>query len=578
MSSKTIIYKGLMLPKDINNFYIDLKSKNFKSSICVFHQRFSTNTSPRWYLAQPFRLLAHNGEINAIRGNRNWVKARSNNFETPLIPKIQNFKQIVNESGSDSSTLDNMIEILIKGGIDIFRAIRMVLPPAWQNAQLLDPDIRGFHEYNSMHIEPWDGPAGIVMSDGDWAVCVLDRNGLRPARFQIDDENIISIASETGINPVDNKKIVSKGRVTPGGILAVNTKTGEIFSEKYIDEKLKQRAPFREWLRESAIYIESSLDKYEGQGLKRIEAEEFNISSKLFLLFKEERTSVIKPLSIESQEGTGSMGDDTALAVMSKMHRQIYDYFRQQFAQVTNPPIDSLREVGVMSLETCYGPELNIFDESPEHAKRLVTSSPVLSYKKLQSILSNPYFNYDEINLEYKKKDKLEDALISLQRKVVKSVNRGNIIIHLVERLPSKNLLHINALLAVGCVHQHLVKLGLRSKVNILVTSSSARDTHQIACLIGFGATAIYPTLAYQTILDLTQRNELKGDAHENCARYRKGVNKGLLKIISKMGISTISSYRGSQLFEIVGLNDEIVDMCFTNTVSRIQGLSLIHI
>ena len=572
MSSKTIIYKGLMLPKDINNFYIDLKSKHFKSSICVFHQRFSTNTSPRWYLAQPFRLLAHNGEINAIRGNRNWVKARSNNFETPLIPKIQNFKQIVNESGSDSSTLDNMVEILIKGGIDIFRAIRMVLPPAWQNTQLLDPDIRGFHEYNSMHIEPWDGPAGIVMSDGDWAVCVLDRNGLRPARFQIDDENIISIASETGINPVDNKKIVSKGRVAPGGILAVNTKTGEIFSEKYIDEKLKQRAPFREWLRESAIYIESSLDKYEGQGLKRIEAEEFNISSKLFLLFKEERTSVIKPLSIESQEGTGSMGDDTALAVMSKMHRQIYDYFRQQFAQVTNPPIDSLREVSVMSLETCYGPELNIFDESPEHAKRLVTSSPVLSYKKLQSILSNPYFNYDEINLEYKKKDKLEDALISLQRKVVKSVNRGNIIIHLVERLPSKNLLHINALLAVGCVHQHLVKLGLRSKVNILVTSSSARDTHQIACLIGFGATAIYPTLAYQTILDLTQRNELKGDAHENCARYRKGVNKGLLKIISKMGISTISSYRGSQLFEIIGLNDEIVDMCFTNTVSRIQG------
>tara|TARA_B100001175_G_scaffold316391_1_gene330218 strand:- start:9147 stop:13577 length:4431 start_codon:yes stop_codon:yes gene_type:complete len=572
MSSKTIIYKGLMLPKDINNFYIDLKSKHFKSSICVFHQRFSTNTSPRWYLAQPFRLLAHNGEINAIRGNRNWVKARSNNFETPLIPKIQNFKQIVNESGSDSSTLDNMVEILIKGGIDIFRAIRMVLPPAWQNTQLLDPDIRGFHEYNSMHIEPWDGPAGIVMSDGDWAVCVLDRNGLRPARFQIDDENIISIASETGINPVDNKKIVSKGRVAPGGILAVNTQTGEIFSEKYIDEKLKQRAPFREWLRESAIYIESSLDKYEGQGLKRIEAEEFNISSKLFLLFKEERTSVIKPLSIESQEGTGSMGDDTALAVMSKMHRQIYDYFRQQFAQVTNPPIDSLREVSVMSLETCYGPELNIFDESPEHAKRLVTSSPVLSYKKLQSILSNPYFNYDEINLEYKKKDKLEDALKFLQRKVVKSVNRGNIIIHLVERLPSKNLLHINALLAVGCVHQHLVKLGLRSKVNILVTSSSARDTHQIACLIGFGATAVYPTLAYQTILDLTQRNELKGDAHENCARYRKGVNKGLLKIISKMGISTISSYRGSQLFEIIGLNDEIVDMCFTNTVSRIQG------
>jgi glutamate synthase (NADPH/NADH) large chain len=572
MSSKTIIYKGLMLPSDINNFYLDLKSKYFKSSICVFHQRFSTNTSPRWHLAQPFRLLAHNGEINAIRGNRNWVKARSNLFKTPLIPKIQNFKQIVNEDGSDSSALDNMIEVLVKGGIDIFKTIRMVLPPAWQNTQLLDPDVRGFHEYNSMHMEPWDGPAGIVMSDGEWAICVLDRNGLRPARFQIDNNKVITIASETGVRPLDEKNVTFKGRVSPGGMIAVNTKTGEIFSEKQIDDRLKNRAPYRDWLKENTIYVESSLDKYEGPGLKKIDSEQFNVSSKLFLLFKEERTSVIKPLAIDSQEGTGSMGDDTALAVMSKMHRQIYDYFRQQFAQVTNPPIDSLREASVMSLETCYGPELNIFDETPEHAKRLVTTSPVLSYKKLQSIIANPYFKCEEIKLEYKKQINLKIALETLQKKVIQSAKNGNTIIHLKESLPNKNLLPINALLAVGCVHQQLVKLGLRSKVNLVITSSSARDTHQIACLIGFGATAVYPSLAYQTILDLTERNELKGDAHENCARYRKGINKGLLKIISKMGISTISSYRGSQLFEIVGLNDEIVDLCFTNSVSRIQG------
>ncbi len=572
MSSKTIIYKGLMLPRDINNFYLDLKSKHFKSSICVFHQRFSTNTSPRWHLAQPFRLLAHNGEINAIRGNRNWVKARSNLFKTPLIPKIQKFKQIVNEDGSDSSALDNMIEVLVKGGVDIFKSIRMVLPPAWQNTQLLDPDVRGFHEYNSMHMEPWDGPAGIVMSDGEWAICVLDRNGLRPARFQIDDNKIITIASETGVRPVDEKNVTFKGRLSPGGIIAVNTKTGEIFSEKQIDDRLKNRAPYRDWLKENTIYVESSLDKYEGPGLKKIDSEKFNVSSKLFLLFKEERTSVIKPLAIDSQEGTGSMGDDTALAVMSKMHRQIYDYFRQQFAQVTNPPIDSLREASVMSLETCYGPELNIFDETPEHAKRLVTASPVLSYKKLQSIITNPYFKCEEIKLEYKKQINLKSALKSLQKKVILSAKKGNTIIHLKESLPDKNLLPINALLAVGCVHQQLVTLGLRSKVNLVITSSSARDTHQIACLIGFGATAVYPSLAYQTILDLTERNELKGDAHENCARYRKGINKGLLKIISKMGISTISSYRGSQLFEIVGLNNEIVDLCFTNSVSRIQG------
>ena len=574
-SAKTIIYKGLMLPSDIKNFYIDLQSKQFTSSICVFHQRFSTNTSPRWHLAQPFRLLAHNGEINAIRGNRNWSRARSNIFETTKIPKIQKFKQIVNETGSDSSALDNMLEILVSGGINILKSIRMIIPPAWQNAQIIDPDVRSFHEYNSMHMEPWDGPAGIVMSDGKWAICVLDRNGLRPARYQIDNLNNITIASETGVNPVHDENIKSKGRISPGGLLAINTENSEVLSEEDVDSALKNGATYRRWLKDNAIYIESSLDKYEGPGLKKISSEEFKISSKLFLLYKEERTSVIKPLAIDSQEGTGSMGDDTALAVMSKMHRQIYDYFRQQFAQVTNPPIDSLRESSVMSLETCFGPELNVFEESPEHAKRLVISSPVLSHKKLQSILINPYFKCDEIKLAYKKDESLRGALKLLQKKAVNSIKEGNTIIHLDESLPDKNSIPINSLLAVGCVHQKLVELGLRSKANIIVTSSSARDTHQIACLIGFGATAVYPTLAYQTILDLTERNELKGSPHENCARYRKGVNKGLLKIISKMGISTISSYRGSQLFEIIGLNSDIVDLCFTNTESRIGGKNL---
>ena len=575
LSSNTIVYKGLMLPDAIQDFYLDLKSSKFKSSISVFHQRFSTNTHPRWHLAQPFRLLAHNGEINAIRGNRNWVKARSSKFKSPRIPKIQQFKELVNETGSDSSALDNMIEILINGGVKLFRAVRMVMPPAWQNSFLLDPDIRSFHEYNSMHMEPWDGPAGIVMTDGKWAVCMLDRNGLRPARYQIDKDNNITIASETGVNPIENEAIVKKGRVSPGGIIAVNTFTGEILNENKIDEDLKSKLPYREWLKEKTVYIESSLDKYEGPGLKKIKSSDFNKSSKLFLLHKEERSSVIKPLAIESNEGTGSMGDDTALAVMSKMHRQIYDYFRQQFAQVTNPPIDSLREVSVMSLETCYGPELNVFDETPDHAKRLVTASPVLSFKKLQAIINNKHFESVEINLEYSKKKTLKQALIKLQSDVVNKVKMGKVIIHLIEKLPSDNKLPINALLAVGCVHQKLVKLGLRSDANIVISSSSARDTHQIACLIGFGATAVYPSLAYQTILDLSERNELKGSPHENCARYRKGVNKGLLKIISKMGISSISSYRGSQLFEIVGLNKEIVDLCFTNSITRIGGKSL---
>ena len=290
MSSKTIVYKGLMLPNAIKDFYIDLNNEDFKASTCVFHQRFSTNTSPKWHLAQPFRMLAHNGEINAIRGNRNWVKARASKFSTPFIPKIQKFKQLVNETGSDSSSLDNMIELLVKGGVDLFRAVRMTLPPAWQNTQTLDPDIRSFHEYNSMHIEPWDGPAGIVMADGKWALCILDRNGLRPARYQLDKSNIITIASETGVNPIDENDIIKKGRVEPGGILAVNTMNGEILDQTAIDNILKDKLPYRKWLKENAIYIESSLDSYEGPGLKSIDSNDFIKACKLFLLFKEERS------------------------------------------------------------------------------------------------------------------------------------------------------------------------------------------------------------------------------------------------------------------------------------------------
>ena len=572
MSSQTIVYKGLMLPEAIDEFYLDLKEESLKASICVFHQRFSTNTNPRWHLAQPFRLLAHNGEINAIRGNRNWVKARSSKFSSPLLPKISSFKELVNEKGSDSSALDNMVELLTKGGINLYRAIRMVIPPAWQNTQNLDAEIRAFHEYNSMHMEAWDGPAGIVMTDGSLAVCILDRNGLRPARFQLDKDNIITLASETGVNPVDDSNVIEKGRVSPGGIISINTQTGQIIDNKQIDNMLKNMYPYRDWLKKNSIYIESSLDSYDGPGLKPIDDQDLIRATKLYLLFSEERSSVIKPLAIDGQEGTGSMGDDTALAVMSELERQIYDYFRQQFSQVTNPPIDSLREQSVMSLETCIGPELNIYEETPDHAKRLVIHSPVLSFKKLNQIKKNPYFNVKEFDLSFPKDKKLKTAIKDLQKNVVKAVQDGNVVIHLIEALPKNGYLSINALLAVGAVHQKLVSLGLRSDANILISTASARDTHQIACLIGFGATAVYPWLAFQTILDLSKRNELKGHPHDACSRYRKGINKGLLKIISKMGISMISSYRGSQLFEIVGLDKDIVDLCFTNTVSRIGG------
>jgi glutamate synthase (NADPH/NADH) large chain len=383
---------------------------------------------------------------------------------------------------------------------------------------------------------------------------------------------MITVASETGIYPVEDEEILQKGRLSPGGIFAVNTESGEILDQRMVDDQLKQRKPYREWLKKSAIYLESSLDAFEGPGIKKIPHSEFIKSSKLFSLFNEERVSVIKPLALDGIEGTGSMGDDTALAVLSSMPRSIYDFFRQQFAQVTNPPIDSLRESSVMSLEACFGPELNIFEESKDHAKRIVSTSPVLSHKKLLALLKNPYFSSKNFDLQYSMQSNLQDALHALTKKVVAAVQKGEVIIHLNEKLPDNNKLSINALLAVGCIHQELVKLGLRSDANLIVSSASARDTHQIACLLSFGATAVFPWLAFQTILDLTHRKELKGSPTANCARYRKGINKGLLKIISKIGISTISSYRGSQLHEIVGLNSDVVDLSFTNTVSRVGG------
>jgi glutamate synthase (NADPH/NADH) large chain len=421
-------------------------------------------------------------------------------------------------------------------------------------------------------MEAWDGPAGIVMSDGEWAICVLDRNGLRPARYQVLANGMITVASETGIYPVADEEILQKGRLSPGGIFAVNTESGEILDQKIIDDQLKQSKPYRDWLKKSAIYLESTLDAFEGPGIKKIRHSEFIKSSKLFSLYNEERVSVIKPLALDGLEGTGSMGDDTALAMLSSMPRSIYDYFRQQFAQVTNPPIDSLRESSVMSLEACFGPELNIFEESKDHAKRIVSTSPVLSHKKLSALLKNPYFSSKNFDLQYSPKSSLKDALNELTKKVVSAVRKGEIIIHLNEKLPDGNKLSINALLAVGCIHQELVRLGLRSDANLIVSSATARDTHQIACLLSFGATAVFPWLAFQTILDLTHRKELKGSPTANCAKYRKGINKGLLKIISKIGISTISSYRGSQLHEIVGLSSDIVDLSFTNTVSRVGG------
>jgi glutamate synthase (NADPH/NADH) large chain len=354
LSGSVIAYKGLVMPVDLPRFYQDLDDERLETAICVFHQRFSTNTMPRWPLAQPFRLLAHNGEINTIDGNRNWAEARTARFETDRLPNIKDIAPLVNRTGSDSSSLDNMLDVLPTGGVDMPRALRMLVPPAWQNIESMDPDLRAFYEYHSMHMEPWDGPAGIVLTDGRYAVCLLDRNGLRPARWVKTKDGFITLASEIGTYAYKNEDVVAKGRVGPGQILMVDTHTGELLHTKEIDDRLKSRQPYKRWLREKAQRIEGT---FGGEMAAGIEPEQLDNYMKMFQVTFEERDQVLRPLAESGNEAVGSMGDDTPMAVLSRKERSLFDYFRQKFAQVTNPPIDPLRETIVMSLETDLGGE-----------------------------------------------------------------------------------------------------------------------------------------------------------------------------------------------------------------------------
>ena len=385
LSDRVISYKGLVMPSDLEHFYPDLGDPELETAICVFHQRFSTNTLPKWPLAQPFRMLAHNGEINTIEGNRNWSKARTPKLSSTLLPDLHTVTPLVNESGSDSSSLDNMLELLVTGGVDLPKALRMLIPPAWQNIEDIDPDLKAFYQYHAMHMEPWDGPAGIVLTDGRYACCVLDRNGLRPARWVTTTDGFITLASEVGTYHYEPETVVAKGRVGPGQILVIDTASGEVLHTKDIDNQLKTSKPYKRWLRDNARHIEASYDTIVSAPL---ESAQLDIYQKMFQVSLEERDQVLKPLAESGNEAVGSMGDDTPMAVLSSRERSLYDYFRQKFAQVTNPPIDPLREAIVMSLEVDLGGEGNLFEETERQARRVSLTSPVLSQGKFESILA----------------------------------------------------------------------------------------------------------------------------------------------------------------------------------------------
>ena len=576
LSTATLGYKAMVLPDALAAVYPDLARADLASSVVVFHQRFSTNTAPAWKLAQPFRLLAHNGEINTIEGNRHWSLARGARWSTPRLDFGQ-LQPLVSLDGSDSQSLDNMLEALLVGGMDLLQAMRILIPPATSSLEYKDPDLAAFYEYFGLSLDPWDGPAGIVLCDSRYAACTLDRNGLRPARWTLTDTRRLIVASETGVFDCAPENIIAKGKLGPGEMLAVDLLEGRLLASEDIDAINRERAPFKRWLKQGVTYLTADLidpslaaEPFDAATLRRFQ--------KLFQLTREERESVLRVLAETEQEATGSMGDDTPFAVLSHHVRPLYDYFRQAFAQVTNPPIDPLREQVVMSLVTQIGREGNVFELTPSNARQVMLNSPVMSQRKLRQLLSLPDFAKANVRLDLflAHGESLQAGLQRLCAEAEAAVRAGNILLLLSDRYPEPGCLPIHALLATGAIHHHMVNIGLRCDCNLLIETGTARDAHQIACLIGVGATAIYPYLAYQTLSALGRGGALEGkrgnEAMELGRSYRRGLKKGLLKILSKMGISTIGSYRGAQLFEIVGLSDEVVSLCFPGIPSRIQG------
>ncbi|MFS1919125.1 glutamate synthase large subunit [Vibrio lentus] len=578
LSTQVMVYKGLCMPADLPRFYLDLADLRMESAICLFHQRFSTNTQPRWPLAQPFRYLAHNGEINTIEGNRQWAKARAYKFSSPLLPDLQTAAPFVNETGSDSSSLDNMLDLFLAGGMDVFRAMRMLVPPAWQNHPDMDPELRAFYDFNSKHMEPWDGPAGIVLSDGRYAACNLDRNGLRPARYVITKDNLITLASEVGIWNYAPDEVAEKGRVGPGELLVIDTRRGKLWQSNEIDNDLKGRHPYKEWMDKNVHKLTPFSALADDQvGKRNFDDDTLKTYQKQFAMSNEESDQVLRVLGDMGQEAVGSMGDDTPMAVLSSKERLITDYFRQKFAQVTNPPIDPLREKHVMSLATSIGQEMNVFCETDGHAYRVTFDSPVLLYSDMQQLLqlNQKHYGHTILSMHYDPAEKdLEQAINDLCDRAVQDVRDGAVLVVLSDKGLEKGKLPVPAAMAVGAVQTRLADTNLRCDANIVVETATARDPHQFAVLLGFGATAVYPYLAYEALGKMLDDGSLDKDYRTALQNYQNGINKGLYKIMSKMGISTIASYRCSQLFEAVGLHTDIVDLCFRGVTTRIQGAS----
>lgn len=583
MSARTIVYKAMVLSTSLRDFYLDMQDPEYECSICVYHQRFSTNTSPQWSLCQPFRMLAHNGEINTIRGNRNWMTARESMFYHPHWEKSDRhlLKRLFNFRDSDSASLDNVLELLTLSGRSILQAMSMLIPPAWENDPRMSDNQKAFFAFHSCFCEAWDGPAAIAMTDGKLAAACLDRNGLRPMRFRLTNDGIFTLGSEVGADRIDESTVINKGRLGPGQMIAVDTTSQRVLYNHEIKESLASGNPYAQWLQENRIEFQpepvaSIADWFTG------EPTDFLRHQIAAGLTKEEIEIGIANMASAGVEPTYSMGVDTPLAVLSQQPRQLADYFKQRFAQVTNPPIDSIREQSVMSVAAGLGPERNILDESPAQCRIVNLDSPVLLPRELVQLVARTPFRFETIDctwprsagaagLETELKRVVDDALIAVE-------NHASVLI-LSDRNVNSNRIAIPMLLVVGAVHHALCKAGLRMMCSLVSETSEVRDPHQLSLLFGYGCTAVDPYLAYATIAQMVADGVLEsGDVVQLIKRYRAALIKGLLKIMSKMGISVLNSYQGAQIFEAIGLGPTVIEKCFKYSYSNIAGIGFADI
>ena len=584
-STRTVVYKGLLLAPQVGSFFEDLSNPLTVSALALVHQRFSTNTFPSWRLAHPYRFLAHNGEINTVRGNVNWMAARRGSMASDLLgPDLDKMWPLIPHGQSDTACIDNALELLVAGGYSLSHAMMMLIPEAWAGNHLMDPKRRAFYEYHGALMEPWDGPAAIAFTDGRQIGATLDRNGLRPARYIVTEDDHVIMASEAGVLPVAEENIKQKWRLQPGKMLLIDLEEGRIIGDDEIKSKLADEHPYEEWLRNTQCKLEELPDPPEaGNVLRANDPSTLLRRQQMFGYTQEDVNIFLEPMAKDADDPIGSMGTDTPIAVLSKKPKLLFNYFKQNFAQVTNPPIDPIREELVMSLVSMIGPRPNLLGHHAGTHFRLEVAQPILTNADLEKIRSieslvNGAFRTRAIDTTWPVEEGaegLQDAIERICRDATEAVLEGNNILVLSDRAAAMERVPVPALLATAAVHHHLIRQGLRTKTGLVVETGEAREVHHFCVLAGYGAEAINPYLAFETLEQIRQRNAMTLKPYEVQKNYLKAIGKGILKVMSKMGISTYQSYCGAQIFDAVGLTTKFVEKYFTGTASTIEGADL---